>query len=46
MDEKDLKYFEAYLKRFGDNSSMIGSLVKIVLDQEKRIIALEKKYDV
>ncbi len=43
MIEKDLKYFVTYLKKFGDDSSMIGRLVKIVLDQEKRIDTLERE---
>lgn len=43
MDKKEKEYYEKYLKKFGDDASLIGRLVKTVLDQEKRITALEKK---
>lgn len=35
--------FDDYIKEFGTERSFIGGLIATVLDQEKRIIALEKK---
>ena len=35
--------FNDYIKEFGTDGSFIGQLIATVLDQEKRIIALEKK---
>lgn len=43
MNETRKQYFEDYLKKFGTEGSLMGPLVETILDQEKRIIALEKK---
>lgn len=43
MNKIRKKLFEDYLKEYGTEGSLIGQIVDTVLDQEKRIIALEKK---
>lgn len=43
MDTKERRYYEGYLKQFPEDYSIVVQLVKTVLDQETRIIELEKK---
>lgn len=43
MNKITKKRYDDYLKEYGTERSLIGQLVDTVLDQEKRIIALEKK---
>lgn len=43
MDGKERKYYEGYLKQFPDDYSIIVQMVKTLLEQDKRISALESK---
>jgi len=43
MNKVRKKLFEEYLFEFGIDGSLLGQIVDTVLDQEKRIIKLEKK---
>ncbi len=43
MNKIRKKLFEDYLKEFGTEGSLLGQIVAAMLDQEKRIIALEEK---